>query len=248
MCVIHSIIWGQLFLMTMMHILVIAVHRYLLVIHQHLSERITNKRTIAILICALHIVSFVLLSDRLNPNNQERFIISLGNCIGKQPGFINLIIVSTVFSLVIAILLLSYGRIYYKVYSSSKQLQLSSAGGTYYANQQRRLQKVKQHRKILQCMLVIVVLTIVGVLPVGLSAWMVNRDGDISPSTLSVLMVITWTTNSINSLVYGILDTQFKNGYKRLVSRDSTIESYFNVNLLRLLVRNLVWSGHNPAV
>ena len=243
MCVIHSIIWGQLFLMTMMHILVIAVHRYLLVIHQHFSERITNKRTIAILICALHIVSFVLLCGRLNPNNQERFIILLGNCIGKQPGFINLIIVSTVFSLVLAILLLSYGRIYYKVYSSSKQLQLSSAGGTDYANQQRRLQKVKQHRKILQC-----ILTIVGVLPAGLSAWMVNRDGDISPATLSVLMVITWTTNSINSLVYGILDTQFKNGYKRLVSRNSTIESYFNVNLLRLLVRNLVLSGHNPAL
>ena len=198
-CVIHSIIWGQLFVMTMLHIMMIAVHRYLLVFHHHFSETITNKRTIAILICALHIVSFVLLSDRLSPNNQERFISSSGVCIGKQPGFSDLIIVSTVFSLAIGTLFSSYGRIHHKVYSANKQLQSSSAGRIDYTDQQRLIQKVKQHRNILQCMLVIVVLTIADALPVGLAAWLVNRDGTISPSALSILMVITWTTNPKNS-------------------------------------------------
>ena len=91
---------------------------------------------------------------------------------------------STVFSLAIATLFLSYGRIHHKVYSANKQLQLSGAGRIDYTNKQRLIQKVKQHRKFLQCMLVIVVLTIAGALPVGLAAWLVNSDGTISPSAL----------------------------------------------------------------
>ena len=215
MCIIHAILLTQLIIMVPLHIMVIAIHRYLLVCHQNLSDRITNKRTIGILICALHIVSFVLLSGRFNPDNSYRFISSYGRCIGNLPGHLNLTIVSTITFLVIVISLASYISVYHKVSSSKKRLQLFSIGGAIYGNQRRRLQVMTQHQKILLCMVVIVVLLIVSLCLGAFSAWMANKES-VSPSTISITMVIALFVGAINSLVYGVLDYRFRDGFKRL--------------------------------
>ena len=170
MCVIHAILWTQLFITIPMYIMVIAIHRYLIVYHQKLSERISNKRTIGILICALHILSFALLSGRFNSDKSFRFISSYGRCLGKLSGSITLTIMSTMILLVIAISLSSYISVYYKVLSSKKRLQRVSIGGAIYGNQRRRLQIMTQHKKIMLCMLVIVTLLIVSFVMGALSA------------------------------------------------------------------------------
>ena len=217
MCRIHGILWTQLVLMTILHIMVIAIHRYLIIYHQKLSERITNRRTIGLLIGILHIVSFALLGARLNPNNSFRFVRSYGRCIGKLPGQLNLVIISTITFLTIVVLLLSYISVYHKVSSSKKQLQQVSIEGAVYGNQKRRLQKLTQHQKILLCMGVIVILLIVSFIPGFLSTWMASRHSDISPSTVSIAMTIVWIVGVMNSVVYGAFDSRFRKGFKRLI-------------------------------
>ena len=212
MCIIHAILLTQLIIMVPLHIMVIAIHRYLLVYHHKLSDRITNKRTIGILICALHIV---LLSGRFNPDNSYRFISSYGRCIGNLPGHLNLTIVSTITFLVIVISLASYISVYHKVSSSKNRLQLVSIGRAIYGNQRRRLQAMTQHQKILICMMVIVVLLIVSLCLGTFSAWMDNKES-VSPSTISITMVIALFVGDMNSLAYGVLDYRFRDGFKRL--------------------------------
>ena len=130
-------------------------------------------------ICALYIVSFVLLSGGLSPKNTFRFssshifrhlkleialAISASNdekCIGHLPGIFNTAIMAITTVLVIVVLLASYIRVFHKVASSKAQLQLVSIGGAIYGNQRRRLQIMTQHQKILLCMVVIVISLIV---------------------------------------------------------------------------------------
>ena len=216
MCRIHSILLVHLQFTSLLHVLVIAIHRYLIVYHQKLSDRITSKRTVGILICTLHIISFILLSGRFMPNNSHRFIGSLGRCIGKLPGNLIMTIISITVPLVIAILLASYSSIYYKVYTSKKQLQLITVGSGNYNNQRRRIQNNSHHKKILMCMIIVVTVLGVGSVPAMLSAWMVNRDAAINPATISISMLFVWIVYSINSVVYCIFDHEFKKAFKRL--------------------------------
>ena len=216
MCRIHGILWTQLALMTLLHVMVIAIHRYLIVYHQKLSARITNRRTIGLLIGILHIISFALMGARFRPNISFRFVSSYGRCIVKLPGHLNLIIVSTVTFLAMIILLSSYISVYCKVSSSKKQLHHVSTAGAVYGNQKRRLQNMRQHEKILLCMVVILVFLIATSIPAALSSWMANRNNDISPSTVSIAMAIVWIVGVMNSVVYGVLDSRFRNGFKRL--------------------------------
>ena len=215
-CVIHAILWVQLILMIPLHIMVIAVHRFLIVYHQKLNERITNKRTIGILICALHILSFALLSGRFKPKIPFRFISSYGQCKVKLSDHSNLTIASLITFLAVVLLLFSYIRVYHKVSASKKQLQLVSIGGAIYGNQRRRLQIMTQHEKILFCMVVIVILLIITYISAAVSAGMANRISDISPSIVAISMVCVWISSVMNSVVYGIFDPRFRNGFKRL--------------------------------
>ena len=185
MCRIHSILLVHLQFTSLLHVMVIAIHRYLLVFHQTLSDRITNKHTVGIIICALHIISFILLSGRLMPETSQRFIGCLGRCIGKLPGHLIMTIISITGILVIAILLASFSSIYSKVYTSKKQLQQATAGSGNYKNQKRRIQRNSHHKKILMCMIIIVTVLIVGYVPAMLAAWMVNGDAAINPLTIS---------------------------------------------------------------
>ena len=216
MCRIHSILVVNLHFTSLLHVMVIAIHRYLIVYHQKLNDRITNKRTVGILICALHIVSFILLSGRLKPNNTQRFIGSLGRCMGKLPGDLIINTISITVGIAIAILLASYSSIYYKVYSSKKQLQLVTVGSGNYNNQRRRIQNDSHHKKILMCMIITVIVLVVGYVPGMLSGWMVNKDADVNASTISISMLFAWFVYAMCSVSYCILDTEFKTAFKRL--------------------------------
>ena len=196
--------------------MVIAIHRYLLVYHQKLSERITNKRTVGILICALYIVSFALLSGGYSPNNRFLFSSLHGRCFGNLPGKFNIAIMAITTVLVTVVLLASYIRVIKKVASSKAQLELVSIGGAIYGNQRRRLQIMKQHQKILLCMVVIVILLIVAVVSGSLSILMAKKYIDVSPPTTAMVLVISWIAAVMNSLIYGVFDSRFRNSFKRL--------------------------------
>ena len=214
MCKINAILWSHFLLTSMLHIIVIAAHRYLLVFHPRFSERITSKRTISLLIVVLHVVSLPLLSKQFTA--PMRFIRSAGCCLHKINGNVNLIIFVTVVVFAITALLYSYIRIHRKVYSTKKRLQLVNTEGTSYANQKRKLKSTTQHKKILQCMVIILVTFIAGYVPSMFSVWRINRGYDIAPVYVSTTVLILWTTNAINSLIYGVLDSRFRNGYKKL--------------------------------
>ena len=215
MCKIHSILWTPFVLTAILHIMAIAFHRYLLVYHTKLSDRISNKRCMGILICALYIASFALLGGKFSPNNSFRFISSHGRCFGNLPGHMNLAIILVSTFLVIVISLASYIRVYYKVSSSKEQLQLVSIGGAIYGNQRRRLQIMTQHKKILLCMVVIVILLTVSVGSGALSNLMAKKNID-RPSTISIALVISWIAGMMNCLIYGVFDSRFRNSFKRL--------------------------------
>ena len=215
MCRVHLFLWTQFIFTSILHIMVITIHRYLMVFHQQLSERITNRRTISLLICVLHVFSVVLLSKQMS--SRIRFIGSLGSCLGKVDGYVNLIFLALLIILAISIILYSYIRIHRKVYSAKKQLQLVNIGSRSYANQTRQLNKTTQHMKIIRCMVIILLLFVVGYVPGVLTIWRINKGSDISPATVSTTMLILWISNALNSLVYGVLDNQFKLGFKRLI-------------------------------
>ena len=214
MCRIHTILFTQFLLTSMLHIIVIAAHRYLLVFHPRFSDRITSKRTISLLIVVLHVVSLPLLSKQFT--SPMRFIRSTGWCLPKIRGYVNLIIFATIVVIAIAALLYSYIRIHHKVYFAKKRLQTVNVEGTSYANQKRKLKSTTQHKKILQCMVIILVIFMVGYVPTVFSVWRLNRGFDIAPATVIAPVIILWTTNAINSLIYGVLDSRFRNGYKKL--------------------------------
>ena len=214
MCRINAILWSHFLLTSMLHIIVIAAHRYLLVFHPRFSERITSKHTISLLIVVLHVVSLPLLSKQFT--SPMRFIRSAGWCLPKIRGYVNLIIFVTAVVFVITALLYSYIRIHRKVYSAEKRLQTVNIEGTSYANQKRKLKSTTQHKNILQCMVIILVTFLAGYIPSMFSVWSLNIGYDIAPVYVSTTVLILWTTNATNSLIYGVLDSRFKNGYKKL--------------------------------
>ena len=214
MCKVHFVAWTQFIFTSILHIMAITIHRYLMVFHQQLSKRITTRRTISLLICVLHVFSVVLLSKQMS--SHKRFISSLGSCLVKVDGYVNLILLAFLIILAISLILYSYIRIQRKVYSTKKQLQLVNIGSRSYANQTRQLSSTTQHMKIIKCMVIILVLFLVGYVPAVFSIWRINKGSDISPSTVSTTMLILWSSHALNSLVYVVLDNQFKLGFKRL--------------------------------
>ena len=208
MCKLHTILWVHLLFMTMMHIIVIAVHRYLVVFRTQLSQRITNKRTVPLLIVGLHLASLALFFKM--HTKEYSYMSTVGLCLGKvgSSGYVSFIIFATTILLAAVALLFSYMSIHRKVYAAKKQLELVNVGGENYADKKRRLTSDTRHKKILKCMISILVIFLVGYIP-GLVA-MGGRDSGTSPVVLASTMLILWISNAINALVYGILDSRFR--------------------------------------
>ena len=210
MCKIHSILWVQLLFMTMLHIIVIAIHRYLIVFRTQLSHRITNKRTVPLLIIGLHLASLAVFFRRYTA--ELSYVSTVGSCLSEvgSSGYAIFAVFSVVILLTAVTLLFSYISIHRKVYAAKEQLKLVNIGGSNYANQKRKLTSDTRHKKILKCMIIILLIFLVGYIPSLVAVWV--RDSGISPSVVSSTMVILWISNAVNSVVYGILDCRFKRG------------------------------------
>ena len=219
MCRAHNIMWIQLVFVSMLHISVIAAHRYLLVYYPHVSARITNKLTVTLLIFILHVVAFLVFCfGKLT--GEMRFIPPAGCCIAWSKSSKNLLLIAGNLGITTTILLCSYIAIHLKVASVRKQLKAVcvNAQGVEYANSKNNLKRNTHHMKILQCMLVIFLLLVGGYLPVLASMGQVINTDDASPIFVSSTMLIVWVTNAVNSVVYGVLDSNFRMAYRKLMS------------------------------
>ena len=216
MCKLHSILWVHLLFMTMMHIIVIAVHRYLVVFRTQLSHRITNKRTVPLLILGLHLVSLAVFFNM--HTTEYSYVSTVGVCLGKvgSSGYVGFIVFATTILLAVAALLVSYMSIHRKVYAAKKQLELVIVGGEIYADKKRQLTSDNRHKKILKCMIIILLIFLVGYIPALIA--LAGRESGTSPSVLASTMLIMWISNAINALVYGILDSRFRRVMLRMCS------------------------------
>ena len=52
---------------------------------------------------------------------------------------------------------------------------------------------------------------------------MANTNGDINPSGIAIVMIIVWIAGMMNSLVYGVFYSRFRNGFKRLLLCDNKV-------------------------
>ena len=208
LCKLHSILCSQLLLMTMLHIIVIAAHRYLVVFRTQLSYRITNKRTVPLLILGLHLVSLAVFFKMHTA--EYSYVSTVGLCLGKVggSGYVGFIVYATTILLAVVALLVSYISIHRKVYAAKKQLQLVNVGGENYANKKHQLTSDTRHKKILKCMIIILLIFLVGYIPVLVA--LLGREGGTSPVVLASTLLILWISNAINALVYGILDSRFR--------------------------------------
>ena len=237
LCRAHNILWIQLIVVSILHITAIAGHRYLLVYHQHLSNRITNKFTIALLIASLHGVSFAMLSKKISA--EMRFIRSIGCCIGWVEGNVNLIMLSITLTISILVLLVSYICIHHKVNRVKRQLQQVNNEGINCVKKHRNLKKTSQHKKILQCMITIMLLLVSGYLPVLMAIGNLRKGKDVSSAALSMTMLILWITNAVHSLVYGVLDPSFKKAYMTITGCKNDITPSESTIATAVTIRDL---------
>ena len=214
LCRLHNIIWTHLVFITMLHILVIAGHRYLAVYHQNLSARITNKLTILLLICVLHMLTFCLFGLR-KLSDGLRFISPLGSCVTWSTGPVNLALISANILITSLVLLSSYISIHYKVYSVKKQLQAITSGAAQNTTT-GTLKKTTHHKKIIQSMVIIFLLLTGGYLPLIGAVGRLIKGEEISGPVLSLTLLFLWTSNAANSFVYSIFDRNFRTAYRKL--------------------------------
>ena len=220
MCRIHNVLWIQINLVSQQHIMVIAGHRYLMVCHQKLSTRITNKITVAFLIISLHVFSFVVLGI---PKifNEMYFNSSVGCCVGyTNQSMFTLSVLSGHLFLAISILLFSYITIYKKIVALKRQITATNqdeGNRRDYVLQTSRLKANKIHSKMVKCMVILLAVVVGGFIPNLVTLTIFSRGVDVPGVILVMSYLIMWTSNATNSLVYSVMDLQFIISLKKLI-------------------------------
>ena len=209
LCRVHNIAWVQFLYVSLMHITVIAIHRYLLVFHQKLAEYLATNRNIIILVFFLHLISFlVFCTPKLS--SEHRFIVAAGTCISWTSGNIIVLLSVGMIALTTITLLWSYISIHLKVAKVRKQVQSAITAGQPCNGSRNNLKNTSSHKIILQCMFIIILLSVCCYLPVILCFGRLLRGSYVSPSLLSVTVILVMASNSANSVVYCSLDSVFR--------------------------------------
>ena len=222
LCRVHNMAWVQFLIVSLLHITMIAIHRYLLVFHQKRVDYLATKRNIIILVFFLHILSFLLVSAQ-KLSGEHRFVEAAGSCIAWSSGKEIISVLALVLVILTAIILLfSYISIHLKVAKVRRQVQSEITTGQPCSSGRNNLRKTTAHKKILQCMFVIILLSVCSYLPMIICFGRLVRSLYIPPSLVSATVMLVMVSNAANSVVYCSLDTIFRNAFMDLVT------SWFN--------------------
>ena len=218
LCRVHSIAWIQFLIVSLLHITVIAIHRYLQVFHRQRAESLATKRNLIILVFFLHIIVFLVFCTQ-KLSGEHRFVGAAGSCIGWSSSGKIIAVLSTVFIVVIAIpLLFSYISIHLKVVQVRRQVQSEITAGQPCSSGRNKLRKTSAHKKILHCMFVIILLSVCSYLPMIICFGRLVSGLYVPPSLMSATVMLVMVSNAANSVVYCSLDAMFRNAFMDLLT------------------------------
>ena len=221
MAKVHLILSIQLNFAVILHAMAISIIRYRLVIHPVTSARIINKFTVGILILILHVVSCILVGSKFT--SQLTFVKVMGISVDVIDDNISRIVMATVLVLAAVVILYCYIRIHRTVYLAKNKIQTVIMERNQRNQAKRNLKRNSSHKYILLCMVTICVLLIIGHVPVFVAFWKMKSGASMSVYILPMTNMIIWISNAVHSLVYGVLDTNFRKSFKVLISNRATV-------------------------
>ena len=215
LCRLHNIVWFHFLHVSLLHIAVIAVHRYLLIFRRHLVAYIDTKAKIRMLVLFLHVFSLIVFCTQ-KLSGEHRFIEAVGTCIPWSSGKISMALSGSHIALCTLTLLVCYISIHQKATRISNQVQTEITEGQASNSSRNYLKRMSAHKKILQCMFVIILLSGVSYLPMIISIARLIKASFVPPSLLSSTTIMVMVSNAANSVVYGILDINFRTAYREI--------------------------------
>ena len=223
MCRIHTFLCIHLAFVTFLHVMAISITRYLLVLHPQLGNRIINKRTIAISLFVIHLLSCVMVTTCSRLLEKSTFIKTMGFCKPDETDTAFVAVWAATLSLSALGLLYSYVRIHRTVYLAKKKLETVIMERSRYRDSKRNLTNNSSHKYILQCMIIIFISLMVGYLPSLVVVTRIVNGLYVPSSALPLTMLILHFSNAAHSLVYVVLDTNFKRSFKSFLSQSNTV-------------------------
>ena len=215
MAKIHTILQIQLMISVILHAMAISIIRYMLVLHPNTSARIMNKLTVVILILILHMVSSILLSNKFT--SELAFVKTIGFSVDVIDDNISKMLMGTALVLSAVVIFYCYIRIHRIVYTAKNKIQTVIMKRNKYKEAKRRLKTNSSHRYILLCMMTIFGLLILGNFPLLVAIWLMKSSASLSVYILPMTIMITWISHALHSLVYAVLDSNYRNGFKLLM-------------------------------
>ena len=223
MCRLHTFLRIYLGFVSFLHVMSISITRYLLVLHPQLSTRVINKRTIAIILFVIHLLSCVIVTTCAGLFEKSTFIKTMGFCKPDETDIALVAVWATTLSLSALVLLYSYVRIHRTVYLAKKKLETVIMERSRYRDSRRNLTKNSSHKYILQCMMIILISLLLGYLPNLVVVTRIVNGLYVPFRALPLTMLILHLSNAAHSLVYVVLDTNFKRSFKSFLRQSNTV-------------------------
>ena len=219
MAKIHIILCFQQVLSVILHVIVISIMRYMMVLHPAISTRIINKFSVGLLILITHILSCIIVSNKFT--NQLTFIKALGLSVDLGNNNVFVIMMGTPLALSAVVIVYCYIRIHRVVYLAKHKIQTVIMERNTRKEAKRALKTNSSHRYILLCIVTILGLLIIGHFPVLFVLSSMLSGESFSMYTLTMTEMILWISHALHSLVYAVLDPNFRKGFKSVMTSNS---------------------------
>ena len=214
-CLFHNMLWSHLLFVSILNVSLISLLRFILVVHQKISDRLQQNKSITLsIILIFHIITFFLITfDKIGRDTW--FDPNMGLCwiVGDTSSRVYMFVAAIVVEILTT--LVSYVGILVRVRAQKRRVntvsntsQIQAAGNN--------LKKNIQHLKIVRCMIVIIITTLLFTVFPIISLSFVLKMQKISPSLHLLIPVVVWTFSLSNGAIYCIYDKTFRKGYTNL--------------------------------
>ena len=221
-CLLHNMLWSHLAFVSILNISLISLLRYILVVHQKISNRLhDNKLIILCIVVVFHVTAFFMISfDKIGKDTW--FDPNMGLCwiVGDTSSRVYMFV--AVIILGVLATLFSYLGIYFCVKSQRRRVHAAS-NSSQYQTMGRNLQRTLRHQKMVGCMLIVIATTLLGTMFPTVSLSFVLKMQKISPIIHFLIPVAVWIFTVANFAVYSLSDKAFRKGYKKLFRRKTRI-------------------------
>ena len=217
-CLFYNMMWSHMHFVSICHVTIISVVRYLLVVHQSLTFT-QNKSLFISLLVVVQIITFLLI-DVYKIGRTSSIDPTTGLCwiTPFEPLSTYLFTANLIIS--ILAVLWSYVGIYRHVLTQKKMIRTITSAST--ITLRNNLKKNMHHMKIVQCMVLVLVTTAVCmILPLASLLYIYMRK---YVQFLHVLTpILLWTFSTANTIIYGLNDSTFRQAYRRMLCRNNQV-------------------------